>query len=145
MCLAVYAVKSGIDEDELRSDALGLIPFMNEVYPDQRFTEKDVESALECFDERYCTFPIDEISKLSGIAIQKNKRNGRKRADHIRLMNFIRDEINHNTNWRDGNGRKSKADQVIQWRSDHPEGKKSDCIRETGLSKSTVYRHWEKT
>ena len=60
-------------------------------------------------------------------------------------MNFVRDELNHNTDWRKGNGRKSQAEKVIQWRSDHPEGKKADCIRETGLSKSTVYRHWEKT
>ena len=147
MCLAVYAVKSGIDEDELRSDALGLIPFMNDIYPAQKFTEKDVESALECFDERYCTFPIDEISKLSGISIQKNKRNGRKQAIHLkgaRAIQSINDEAN-GTNWREGNGRKSQADQVIQWRAEHPEGKKAECIRDTGLSKSTVYRHWEKT
>lgn len=142
MCLAIYAVKSGISEEELRSDALGLIPFMNNVYPDEEFRVSDVESALECFDERYCTFPINEIVKLSGITFQKNKRNFRKRSDHVRIMNFVRDEINQ-TDWRNKDGRPDKADQVIRWRSENPEGIKADCIRETGLSKPTVYKWWD--
>ena len=32
---------------------------------------------------------------------------------------------------------------VAEWRSQHPEGRKADCIRETGLSKPTVYKWWE--
>lgn len=33
---------------------------------------------------------------------------------------------------------------VLEWRMLHPEGRKADCIRETGLSKPTVYKWWEK-
>ena len=147
MCLAIYAVKSGISEEELRSDAMELIPFMNDIYPEESFTETDVESALECYDERYCTFPIEDISKLSGIQIQKNKRNGRTRSVHIARVNklrvFERDELGEDPY--KNNGRPLKRETVRRWRQDHPEGKKADCIRETGLSKSTVYRHWEKT
>lgn len=143
MCLAIYAVKSGIDEEELKEDAMSLMPFLNSIAPTEPFTESDVESALECFDERYVRFPIDDISRLSGIPIQKNKRNGRKQADHIKIMNFVRDEINQNTNWREGNGRKSKEPIVKEWRSKHPDGKKAECIRDTGLSKPTVYKHWD--
>lgn len=144
MCLAIYAVKSGISEEEVRSDAMGLIPFMNDIYPEESFTETDVESALECYDERYCTFPIEDISKLSGIQIQKNKRNYQKQRDHLEEARAIRDIRSRRRGeaWDAHNGRKSQAEKVIQWRSDHPEGKKADCIRETGLSKSTVYRHW---
>ena len=142
MVLAIYAVKAGIDEEELKTDAMALMPFLNDIAPTEPFTESDVESALECFDERYVRFPIDDISRLSGIPIQKNKRNGRKQADHIRLMNLIRDEINQNTHWRDGNGRKSKESIVREWRESHPEGRKAACIRDTGLSKPTVYKHW---
>lgn len=147
MCLAIYAVKSGISEEELRSDAMELIPFMNDIYPEESFTETDVESALECYDERYCTFPIEDISKLSGIQIQKNKRNYQRQKDHLEEARAIRDIRSRRRGevWDAHNGRKSQAEKVIQWRSDHPEGKKADCIRETGLSKSTVYRHWEKT
>ena len=31
---------------------------------------------------------------------------------------------------------------VYEWRSAHPEGRKVDCIRETGLDKKTVYKWW---
>jgi hypothetical protein len=117
---------------------------MNSVYPDAEFRVSDVESALECYDERYCTFPINEIVKLSGITFQKNKRNFRKQSVHLkgaRAIQAINDEANE-TDWRSNNGRKSQAEKVIRWRSENPEGIKADCIRETGLSKSTVYRHW---
>ena len=47
--------------------------------------------------------------------------------------------------WRDGNGRKSKKDTVKMWRLTHPNGRKIDCERETGLSRHTVLKHWEIT
>lgn len=144
MCLAIYAVKAGIDEKELERDALQLIPFMNDIAPTEPFTESDVESALECYDERYATFPIEDISRLSGIPIQRNRRNGQKQADHLEEARAIRDirAKRRGESWDAHNGRKSQREKVIQWRVHHPDGKKADCIRETGLSKSTVYRHW---
>ena len=46
------------------------------------------------------------------------------------------------SDWRDGNGRPSAEQTVRDWRSARPDGKKADCIRETGLSKPTVYKWW---
>ena len=40
-------------------------------------------------------------------------------------------------------GRPDKAKIVLDWRANHPEGKKADCIRDTGLSKPTVYKWWD--
>lgn len=150
MCLAIYAVKAGIDEEELERDALQLIPFMNDIAPDEPFTESDVHSALECYDERYVTFPIEDISRLSGILIQRNKRNGQKQADHLEEARAIRDirARRRGEAWDAHNGRKigsgSKEAVVKAWQAEHPDGKKADCIRETGLSKPTVYKHWTK-
>ena len=145
MCLAIYAVKSGISEEELRSDAMGLIPFMNDIYPEESFTEVDVESALECYDERYCTFPIDDISKLSGIQIKKNKRNYQKQRDHLEEARAIRDirSRRRGETWDAHNGRKSRRAEVIQWRSDHPEGIKADCIRGLKIDRKTVSKYWD--
>ena len=143
MCLAIYAAMSGIPEEELREDAAKLIPFMNDIYPEDPFSESDVESALECYDERYCTFPIDDISRLSGIVIQKNKRNGRKQAVHLQRARAVQQIDYPDGEWRSGNGRKSKEPIVRQWRSDHPEGRKADCIRETGLDRKTVSKYWD--
>ena len=57
-------------------------------------------------------------------------------------MNFVRDEINHNTNWRAGNGRKPKKEAVEEWRLAHPDGTKAECHRETGLSRPTIDKWW---
>lgn len=143
MCLAIYAVKSGISEEELRSDAMGLIPFMNDIYPEESFTEVDVESALECYDERYCTFPIDDISKLSGIQIKKNKRNGRKQAVHLQRARAVQMIDYPDGEWRNKEGRPDRRAEVIQWRSDHPEGIKADCIRDLKIDRKTVSKYWD--
>lgn len=142
-CLASYAVKCDISEDELREDSYALKERMNILQDD--FSDDDIESALNFYQESFVTFPRDEIAKISGLKISKNKRNGRKRAEHIKLMNFVRDEINGNKSWYENSphsGRKSKKDTVQQWRQQHPEGKKIDCSRDTGLHINTVYKWW---
>ena len=155
--LAIYAQKCSmydpkhnpepVTREELERDAWELFDHMESLTISEKnhFTTDDVMKALLAYDEKWIIYPRRAVEYKSGISIPANKRNGRKQADHIKLMNFVRDEINHNTDWRNKEGRPDKIDQVRQWRSDHPEGKKADCIRETGLSKSTVYRHWEKT
>ena len=140
MCLAIYGVKCGVPEEQVRKDAYSYIPFMNNIAPDHPFTIADCDSALECYDDRYATFPIDDIEKLSDIRIERNKRNGRKQAEHIKLMNFVREELNGNKHWQ---GRKPKGDIVKQWQAEHPTGKKSECRRDTGLSRPTIDKYWQ--
>lgn len=144
MCLAIYGIKSGISQEEVEKDAMDLIPFLNGLNPNAPFTVEDCRSALECYDERYVTFPINDIEKITGIAIPRNKRNGRKQQQHIKMVNAMRimkrdmlgeDEYKNN-------GRPDKSAIVHEWRLAHPEGRKVDCIRETGLDKKTVYRWW---
>lgn len=143
MCLVIYGVKCNLTLDKIKEDAYELIPFLNSLNKEEPFTKHDVDSALDCFDDRYCTFPIKDISAISHIPIPKNKRNGRKQEDHIKLMNFIRDEINKNRTWnKEGNGRKPKKEIVQKWRAEHPDGKKIDCERDTGLSRHTVIKWW---
>jgi hypothetical protein len=142
MMLAIYAVKCDVPKERLDQDAADLIPYLNAL-GDEPFTAADVESALDCYDDRYATFPLRDIEKLSAIEIPRNKRNGRTRADHVKLMNFVRDELNHNENWRDGNGRPSKDRVVYEWRQQHQNGKKIECERETGLSRHTILKWWD--
>lgn len=141
MCLAIFAVKSGVSYEELEKDALDLVPFMNDLSPENPFTEADVYSALECFDSRYVTFPVEDISRLSSIEIQKNKRNGRKQSTHLRIARNTLEILNDEAE-KPLQGRKSKADIVRAWQRKNPEGTKAECIRQTKLSKPTVYKHW---
>ncbi|EKC43765.1 replication protein, partial [human gut metagenome] len=80
----------------------------------------------------------------TGIVIKKNKRNGRKQAQHIKIMNAIRDIEHPDGEWRNKDGRPDKSQIVVDWRMAHPDGTKAECIRETGLSKPTVYSWWKK-
>ena len=143
--LASFAIKCDIPEDEVLTDALGLISLFDEMSDDDhnRFTKRDVLDAMNMYQESYATYSRAEVERVSGISVPPNKRNGRKQADHIKLMNFVRDEINGNKNWRDGNGRKPKNEIVYKWRVTHKDGKKSDCVRDTGLTKPTVYKWWD--
>lgn len=145
LCLSVYAIKCGIDRDELENDMFKFLDKFDDLSEaeDNRFTEKDVMDALQCFeDKELVTFPINSIVQKSGIPIEKNKRNGRKQKEHLFLarrrkedLKFIGELINE--------GRPSKANVVKEWRRKNPEGTKAECIRETGLTKPTVYKWWK--
>ena len=151
MTLAIYAKKCDIDEDELRRDAFSLLkPYDDMSVEDiNRFTKDDVVCALEMFNEDYVTFPRDDIAKISGLTMPVNKRNWRKQSEHIRLMNLIRDEINGNKDWRNKNGRPvgsgTAQKRVHEWRQQHPEGRKADCHRDTGLDPKTIRKWWDST
>lgn len=140
MCLAIYAAKCDIPYEELEADALSFVPYLNSINPEEPFTDQDVMSALECYDKRYCTFPIEDIEKITGISIPRNKRNGRKQSVHLKIARATRDILHED--WRKGNGRPSAEQIVREWQRYHPSGKKVECIRETGLSKKTVYKWW---
>lgn len=150
MMLAVYARKSGIELEELEKDAFMFMEKFDKLpsSEDNPFTEKDVIDALQAYDDRYMTYPINSISYLTDIHIEKNRRNYRKQEVHLmgaRAIQEINDKVN-GTNWRAGNGRPkgsgTKEQIVKEWRLSNPNGKKADCIRETGLTKPTVYKWW---
>ena len=146
MTLAVYAKKCGIDEDELRRDAFGLLERYDamSVEDTNRFTKDDIVSALEMFNEDYVTFPRNDIAKLSGMSMPINRRNGRDQKTHLQYARGIRELKGKLGEHISGGGRPSKGNEVGEWRKKHPDGKKADCIRETGLSKPTVYKWWDK-
>ena len=141
MMLAIYGVKCGVSFSEVKKDAVSLIPFMNQVSPENAFTKEDVLSALECFDERYVTFPIDDIQKLSGISIEKNRRNGRKQKLHLKMARSNLEILSEEAG-RALQGRPSKEAVVKAWLRKNEGRRKIDCIRETGVSRPTVDKYW---
>ncbi len=143
MCMVIYACKCDVPKKKLKEDMNIVFEKLKLVEHENPLEKSDIESALECWSREYYNFTIEDIEKLTDIHIERNKRNGRTQREHIRLMNFIRDELNNNDKWNKvGNGRKPKKDIVAQWRSDNPNGTKYRCIKETGLDKKTVYKWW---
>ncbi len=142
MILSIYAIKCNVDFKTLKQDAYSLLDPLDKITTneDNHFTKKDIKDGLKAYHENYCTFPIHDIEKLSGIRINRNRRNYRSQELHLKGARAIQ-EIN-NPNWRENNGRKPKKDIVIQWRLNNPKGKKIDCHRDTKLSRVTIDKYW---
>lgn len=144
MCLSIYAVKSGISFETLEKDAMDLIPFLNSLNPLEPFTKEDCISALECYDTKYCTFPIKDIIKLSGIEILKNKRNRRPQELHLKLARSSK-KILKEEGVLKKEGRPSLEKIVIKYMKEHPdETNISKISRDCGISRKTVYKYFDK-
>ena len=144
MCLVIYAVKCSVPYEKVKEDAYNLIPALNGINPDKPFDEADVDSALECYEDRYCTFPIRDIESISAIPIKRNKRNGRSREQHIKVMSAIRDTLYADGEWRNGNGRKDKKLDVIHYVGNHPDASVTEIAKALGISRTTVYKYLDR-
>jgi len=147
MTLAIYAIKCDVSYEELEDDAYDLIEFMNQVDPENEFTRNDVASALECYDERYKTFPRNDISKLTAIEIKKNKRNGQNQKDHLEEARMIRDlrMRRQGSNWWDNAGRPvgsgTKEKLVKDYIAENPDKTVTEIARALKVSRPTVYKY----
>ena len=116
--------------------------------PDNHFTEYDVLCAMKTYhlaDEGAYRRRVDYIAKKTGIPLTPTKRNGRKQEVHLRRIRALQKADYPKDEWRNKKGQPSKSAIVKMWRIAHPDGKKIDCQRETGLSRPTVLKHWEIT
>ncbi len=140
MSLTIYAVKCGIEFEELKDDAYSLVDFLNNINPEEPFTNDDVKSALEMYSKDYATFPRDEISKITAIDIKKNKRNFRSQEQHLKIARATRDILQEEkgTTW---NGRKSYREEVFQFLDMYPNASYKDFIELTGMKKDVFYKY----
>ena len=149
MTLAIYAKKCSIDEKELRQDAYSLLDIYDEMSVEDinRFTKDDIQCALEMFNEDYVTFPRDDIAKLSGLQIEKNKRNYLKQSDHLQIARAVRDvkvKLSGKNDWRDGSGRKSKKNIIFEFMKDNSTiTKKAEIARVLGIDRKTVIKYYD--
>ena len=163
--LAIYAIKCGnydkkknpnpVTQEEFEADVWSLFEDFKArgKRSDNPFTEYDILCALQVYEDRgMITYPRNSIAHKSGIEIKHNKRNGRKKENHIKRVNEIRkfnrdvlgeDEYKNNGRPKGSKNKTYKAqEQVQQFRAEHPGASKAECIRVTGLSKPTVYKWW---
>ena len=145
MTLAIYAVKCGIDEETLRKDAYSLLPVFDAMSYDDtnRFTEDDVVSALEMYNESYVTFPRDDIAKYSGIQIPANKRNGRTQEVHLKLARYQKEmmkELGEFVN----EGRPSKEQLIREYMLANPTVQKQvDIANALQIDRHTVSKYYK--
>lgn len=142
MCLAIYACKCDIPKERLEEDMQTVFEELRQIEHDNPLTENDIESALEAYDKEYYNFTIADIEKLTDIRIERNKRNGRKQADHVKVMNAMK-ALKKQLGEEVKEGRPSAEQTVTEYLLQNPTAKKAEVIRGTGLSKPTVYKYYE--
>ena len=148
-------MKCGISEQKIRRDAYAFLDHLESLTEDEdnHFSRADVKDALRALKgdrKRLSTIASREwIEDNTKVTIPANKRNYRKQEAHMKILNntrkFRRDELGEDEYKNNGRPKGSGiAEQTVrEWQESHPAGKKADCIRETGLSKPTVYKWWK--
>lgn len=150
MCLAIYGAKCNVPYEQVKKDAYDFVPFLSGINPSEPFTISDAESALECYDYRYCTFPIKDIEVISNIQIKRNKRKGQKQADHLEEARTLRDlrMKRQGRKWTDGNGRPvgsgTKEQVVREYMQAHPDATVTEIAKALKMSRTTVYKYKNK-
>lgn len=99
---------------------------------DNHFSRADVKDALQALNvdrKRLSTIASREwIENNTKVSIPVNKRNYRKQVIHLARARAVQDIDYPNHEWA---GRPSMEHVVKEWRRNHPNGRKIDCIRET--------------
>jgi hypothetical protein len=159
MFLAVYAKKCNVPFEELKRDALKLVPRMEALTGNtgRHFSVQDALDALKAYKDSSETYPRQLIEDRTGLRIDPNKRNYQKQTDHLEVARAIRDVKTKQRgmkSWDENNGRPKGSivlaedspqyAKVQEWRRNNPQSKnKSLCARETGLSRPTVRKWWQ--
>jgi len=162
MMLAIYAIKCGnydekknpdpVTQEEFEADAWDLLDEFagRGKRSDNPFTEYDVLCAIQAYEDRgYITYPKNSIEYKSGIEIipsvpRREKGKRLKQEEHLEEARAIRDirMKRQGKDWRNNEGRPTAEQTVHDYRAAHPGARKADCIRDTGLTKPTVYKWW---
>jgi hypothetical protein len=127
----------GVSKQQLRQDMKEAFDDLQMVKHENALTEEDIRSALEAYDKEYYNFTISDIEALTDVRIERNKRNGRSQKEHLKRARAVQEVDYPGGTWR-RKGAEDKKAQVYAWRQEHPEGRKADCHRDTGLDPKTI-------
>ncbi|WP_051643296.1 repa, partial [Agathobaculum desmolans] len=143
MALCAYGLKCGISERQIKQDAYSFLEHLESLTEDEdnHFTKSDIQDAFKALkaDNRFLSTIASRawIEKTTKVSIPPNKRNYRKQEVHLKIARATLVIMNED-NGKPLQGRPEKAKIVEGWQRQHPEGKKIECERETGLSRHTV-------
>ena len=162
MCaLTVIAWKCNVPKEEVEHDLLELLPEYNKGAT-REVKVKEVYSALKMYNEKAMLTQRRSLESWQGWDYSPPDRNYRKQREHLHAEYWINEKGRPSVNLCKQNrelalsfmrengeikGRPSGSGtarrKVKEWREQNPDGKKADCVRDTGLSKPTVYKWWE--
>lgn len=160
MCaLSVIAWKCAVPATELERDLQALLPHYNKGSV-RKVKEKEIYSAMKMYNDKAMLTQRERLEDWQGWEFKPstNRHSGRQkfsrkkteeaRAKGLKNTNLevrawaVRDAMYPDGEWR-GGGRKSSEQVVLDWQTANPYGRKCDCVRDTGLSRKTVWKWWK--
>lgn len=149
--LAIIAFKEQVPKDLFIADIRQLSAYWEAFdWKGDDFNPRNVEAIERLFDNavKYSNTTAETLEEWLGYEFRKIgvKRNGRSQNTHLKLARAnkaILKELGEMKPEGRPKGSGTEAQKVAGWRILNPEGRKADCIRETGLSKPTVYKWWD--
>lgn len=147
LCLAMYANKCGIEEDELIADLTHYQKKLDALSMDgsEPFTIEEALKTLDAFNDSYCRYPRDAMSRISGIKMIPNKRNYQKQKDHLEEARAIRDirQRRKGTTWQNKKGAPTKEALVREYVEKNPKANQKEIAEALGITRQTVAK-WVK-
>ena len=148
--LAIYGVKCGVSQEQVREDLISLLPMFNSVekknQQDGHFEMgiSDINNALQVYKkERTNLYTFKWIMDFTEINYEKAcTRNHLPQGKHLENARDIRDEKYPNGSWRANSEGRTKA-KIYEFIKENPESGINSCIEACGCSKSYAYRYWE--
>lgn len=141
LALVAYAVKCNVPLEDLERDAYALVPALDKLSddPGNRFTDYDVACALSAYGSNDLRFWKNEyMCRRAKIALHENKHNGRTQAQHVKVMNAVRDALDPEGCWRNRDGAPTKRDEIRAYAAEHPEASQRAIAKALGVSPTTV-------
>lgn len=148
LAVIAYKEKKYITKDRFVDDLNDLAKYWESFnWEGDAFNYKNVEAIIRFYDklEHYNDIKSETLEDWLGYEFKKvgEKRNGRKQKEHLARIRKLRDFDYPDGSWINKKGPPQKRIIVLDYLKNHPEARKVDVIRETGLTKPTVYKYYD--
>lgn len=148
MCaLTVIAWKCKVPKDELEKDLLSLIPIFNKGAV-RLVKEKEVYSALKMYNEKAMETTRERLQDWQGWEYKPIKRNGRKRAEHLKRARAVQVIDYPDGEWRNKNGRPLAKQAIMDFvKEEYSKNwefpRKSEIHKALGISYPTIRKYYD--
>lgn len=161
MCaMTIVAYKVRYPVEQLEQDLVLLMDHYNTI--GKRMKPSELKKALRMYNDKALQTSSTTLEQWFGWKFRRDNEKRREelkelieRGETVRTREEILEEARairdirmrrKKRNWYDGNGRKAgthtREQEIRAWREAHPDGKPKDCMKDTGISKNTVYKWW---
>lgn len=152
LALTMVARKCTYPKEQLEQDLMELLQHYNRI--GKYMGHSEVRKALKAYNPKALQCPSEQLEIWFGWEFDrlrqkqkerqkvKPKQTNLSRTEIMEKARKIQDVYFPEGEWRNTAGAPTKEQAIRAWRFANPDGKPKDCIRETGISKNTVYKWW---